>query len=117
MIINKRKRLNFNEFVNGLDPNSNSKNFWRMVKLFRSLEIFSSKIAPEIGRMESVNRFIDSFAPVEMMDSFSEPVFSRYPSFFDIKFQLHELEEIISAREVSSPGNDLINYTEIPDSR
>jgi len=26
-IIKNRKRLNFNEFVDGLDPNSNSKNF------------------------------------------------------------------------------------------
>jgi len=46
------------------------------------------------------------FAPVGMMISFSEPVSSRCLFFFDMKFQLHELEEIISARKVSSPGLD-----------
>jgi len=111
MIIKKRKRLNFNEFIDGLNPNSNSKNFWKVIKLFKNSGFFSSKVAPNIGRMELVDRFINSFALIGMINSFSEPVSSRYSFFFDMQFQLHELEEIISsAREGSSPENDLINY-------
>jgi len=40
-IIKKRKTVNFNEFIDSLDPNSNSKNFWKVIKLFRNFEFFS----------------------------------------------------------------------------
>jgi len=39
-IIKNRKRLNINEFVDGLDPNSN-KNFWKVIKLFRNSEVLN----------------------------------------------------------------------------
>jgi len=36
---------------------------------------------------------------------------TKYPSFFDLDFQLRELKDIImSSKEGTSPGNDLINH-------
>jgi len=110
MIIKKR-RFNFNEFVDNLDPTSNSNNFWKVIKLFRNSEFFSSKTPPVCSKSEIVNGFIDNFAPAGNMDPFSEVISSRYPSFFDMQFQLHELEKLIlSARQGSAPDSDLINY-------
>jgi|GEM_PF-3750345 len=112
MIIKKKKRLNFNEFVDGLDPNLNFNNFWKVIKLFKNSEVFSSKTTPVSSKSDLVERFIDGFAPAGNMVPFPEVITSRYPSFFDMQFQLHELEEIIlSARQGSPLGSDLINHS------
>jgi len=59
-----------------------------------------------------VDEFIDNFAPAGNMDPFAEVVPFRYPSFFNMQFKLHELEDLISsARQGSAPGSNLINYT------
>jgi len=97
MIIKKRRRLNFNEFVDSLDPSLNSNNFWKVIKLFRNSDFFSFKMTPVCSKSEAVDGFIDNFAPAGNMDPFSEVVSSRYPSFFDMQFQLHKLEELISS--------------------
>jgi len=84
-ILKKRRRLNFNEFIDGLDPNLNSNNFWKVIKLFRNSEFFS----PVRSKGNAVDGFIDNFAPAGNMDPFPKVVSSRHPSFFNMQFQLH----------------------------
>jgi len=55
---------------------------------------------------------MDNFAPFNVNQKLSDTITSKFPSFFNLEFQLGELEDIIvNAKESSSPGNDLINYT------
>jgi len=85
-IIKRRKMVNFNEFIDSLDPNSSSKNFWKIIKLFRNSEFFSSEIPPTTGKADLVGSFVNSFAPCDTRESFFDTIFSRYPSFFDTEF-------------------------------
>jgi len=69
-IIKKRKSANFNDFVDSLDPSSSSKNFWKIIKLFRNLEFFSTRTSPFISKMEVVEKFVDGFALFGMHNLF-----------------------------------------------
>jgi len=110
-VIRKRRRVNFNEFVDSLDPRLNSKNFWKTIKLFRESEFFSSKDTPSSSKSDAIDRFIEGFAPAGTMIPFPDEVKLKCPSFFDMPFQLCELEDIISStKQDSAPGCDLINY-------
>jgi len=58
-----------------------------------------------------INDFVINFALSGMNNIFPESIVTKYPSFFDM-FQVKELEELISfAKEGSSPGSNLINYS------
>jgi len=45
-VIKTRKKVNFNKFVDELDPSNNPKNFWKVVKLFRNSVVFNSDHPP-----------------------------------------------------------------------
>jgi len=111
-IIKLRKSRNFEKFVNELDPKSNSQNFWEVIKRFRNSEYFSNKEPLYLSKKKTVEDFVDRLAPSGMVYCFKEAVKLNHPSFFDVQFQLEELEELISsAREGSSPGSDFISYS------
>jgi len=62
--------------------------------------------------MELVNRFIGNFASSSVEQKLSDAIISKFPFFFNLDFQLSELEDIImNAKDGTSPGNDLINHT------
>jgi len=111
-VIKKRKSANFKKFIDELIPSSNPKNFWNVIKIFRNSEFFASKNILNIGKADLVNDFVLQFALSGLIHSFPDNIVTKYPSFFDMEFHLSELEDLISsARENSSPGCDLINYS------
>jgi len=72
IIIKQRRSTNFNKLVDELNPITNPKNFWNVIKLFRNSEFFSSKNTYGTSRFDLVNEFIDNFSPFGMSNKFPE---------------------------------------------
>jgi len=109
-IIKVRKKANFDKFVDDLDPSNSSRNFWKIVKLFRNSSYFDRGSTPTTSKQELINAFINGFAPSGTNQRLADSI-TEFPFFFNMEFQLSELEYIIATARETSPGSDLINHS------
>jgi len=107
--LNKKKRSNFKNFINSLNLYNGPTKFWNTIKSFKNSHYF---IDPNpisvISKQSSIDKFIFNLA--EATSYMAECTLGKYPSFFNFKFNLLELKEMInSLSRNSSPEPDMIN--------
>jgi len=87
--------------------------FWNAIKSFKNSPCFEDLTAVSISDTQIINdNYISKFAPDGMVEFIRECIRDKYSSFFDFRFDLLELREIInSLKNKSSPGPDMLNNT------
>jgi len=109
--LQKKKRNSFRDFVSNLNLVSNPVAFWDTIKKFKNSHIHRGNNPLNLVRQTDVDSYVTRLAPAGLTLKLNPAKSSHFPSFFNHRFRVEEIKEIIdSLKAKSSPGPDLIDH-------
>lgn len=109
-IFKEKKKKSFTEFCNNLNPNTDIKQIWRTVKIFKN------SFKPPTYKPNNINcteEILDHLAPawVNLDPSFNQP--EEFDPILSPSFTMEELLSVLQRTKMTSPGPDSVIYMQI----